>query len=44
MNVDPASTALIVIDLQRGVVARNRTPHSSADVVTNAVSTEGFLS
>lgn len=36
MNIDPGTTALIVIDLQRGVVARNCTPHASADVVANA--------
>ena len=36
MHIDPATTALVVIDLQRGVVARNCTPHSSADVVKNA--------
>ena len=36
MNIDPATTALVVIDLQRGVVARTCTPHSSADVVANA--------
>src|ERR1043165_1765080 len=34
MNLD--SPALIVIDLQRGVVARDCTPHSSAAVVANA--------
>lgn len=36
MNPDPATTALIVIDLQRGIVARDCTPHSSANVVANA--------
>lgn len=36
MNIDAATTALIVIDLQRGIVARNCTPHSPADVVENA--------
>ena len=36
MNIDPATTALIVIDLPRGIVARDCTPHSSADVVANA--------
>ena len=36
MQLDPATTALVVIDLQRGVVARNCMPHASADVVANA--------
>ena len=34
MNLD--SPALILIDLQRGIVARDCTPHSSAAVVANA--------
>lgn len=29
--------ALVVIDLQRGVVAARTTPHSSADVITRTV-------
>jgi len=36
MNIDPPTTALIVIDLQRGIVARNTTPHAAAEVVANA--------
>jgi nicotinamidase-related amidase len=36
MNIDPATTALIVIDLQRGIVGRTTTPHAAADVVANA--------
>lgn len=36
MNIDPNTTALIVIDLQRGIVARDCMPHSSATVVANA--------
>src|SRR5438067_201062 len=36
MTIDPSTTALVVIDLQRGVVARDCMPHSSADVVANA--------
>jgi nicotinamidase-related amidase len=36
MNIDLATAALIVIDLQRGVVARNCTPHASSAVVANA--------
>ncbi|MEA2164255.1 MAG: hypothetical protein QOK37_2382 [Thermoanaerobaculia bacterium] len=34
LNLDPSTTALIVIDLQRGIVAREAAPHSAADVVT----------
>ena len=33
MNLDPNTTALIVVDLQRGIVARPAAPHSSAEVV-----------
>jgi len=36
MNIDLATVALIVIDLQRGVVARDCTPHASSTVVANA--------
>jgi nicotinamidase-related amidase len=36
VNLDPATTALIVIDLQRGIVARQAAPHSSADVVARS--------
>jgi len=35
-NVAVDHTALVVIDLQRGIVARNCTPHAAADVVANA--------
>jgi nicotinamidase-related amidase len=31
--LDPATTALIIIDLQRGIVARETMPHSAAEVV-----------
>jgi nicotinamidase-related amidase len=34
LSLDPSTTALIVIDLQRGIVARPAVPHSSADVVS----------
>jgi len=34
--LDSATTALIVIDLQRGIVARQSGPHSSADVVARS--------
>ena len=33
MNLDPNSTALILIDLQRGIVARQAAPHSASEVV-----------
>jgi nicotinamidase-related amidase len=33
MNLDPTTTALIVIDLQRGIVARQAAPHSAYEVV-----------
>jgi nicotinamidase-related amidase len=34
LTLDPSTTALIVIDLQRGIVARTAAPHTSADVVS----------
>jgi nicotinamidase-related amidase len=36
LNLDPKHTALILIDLQRGVVGRPLAPRSAADVVKNA--------
>lgn len=33
LSLDPTTTALIVIDLQRGIVARQAAPHSASDVV-----------
>lgn len=33
MKLDPATTALIVIDLQHGIVARGSMPHAASDVV-----------
>ena len=33
MKLDPTTTALIVIDLQRGIVARQAAPHSASEVV-----------
>ncbi|HEX6750945.1 MAG TPA: hydrolase [Longimicrobium sp.] len=36
LRLDPATTALVLIDLQRGIVARETAPHSSAAVVANA--------
>jgi nicotinamidase-related amidase len=34
--LDPTSTALVLVDLQRGIVARTTEPRSGADVVHNA--------
>lgn len=36
-DLDPATTALVLIDLQRGIAARSTEPRSSADVIRNAV-------
>jgi nicotinamidase-related amidase len=33
LTLDPNTTALIVIDLQRGIVARQAAPHAAAEVV-----------
>ncbi len=35
MAFDPKRSAMVVIDLQKGIVARNGAPHSAADVVRN---------
>ena len=35
-TIDPATTALVLIDLQKGIVARQGAPRSTADVVENA--------
>jgi nicotinamidase-related amidase len=32
LDLDPKATALVVIDLQRGIVARDVAPHASRDV------------
>ncbi|MDQ1451088.1 MAG: hypothetical protein QOK38_954 [Acidobacteriaceae bacterium] len=37
MSLDPRVTALVLIDLQRGIVGRQLAPHAAADVVRNAV-------
>lgn len=43
MNLDARTTALIVIDLQKGIVARNAAPHTSSDVVARSARlAEGF--
>ena len=36
MNLDPRTTALVIIDLQKGIVARNAAPHTSSDVVARS--------
>jgi nicotinamidase-related amidase len=36
LALDPATTALVVIDLQRGIVSRQTAPHASADVIARA--------
>ncbi len=36
-SLDPAATALVLIDLQRGIVARQCVPHTSQTVVENGV-------
>ena len=36
LALDPHTTALVVIDLQRGIVARQSGPHAAADVVTRS--------
>ncbi len=36
LELDPRSTALVVIDLQRGIVARTTAPYASADVVARS--------
>jgi nicotinamidase-related amidase len=38
LTLDPKTTALVLIDLQRGTVARELTPHSAVDVVRSSVS------
>jgi nicotinamidase-related amidase len=36
MKLDPKTTALVLIDLQQGIVARETKPHASKDVVARA--------
>jgi len=36
MRLDPKTTALVLIDLQQGIVARQTAPHSARDVVDRA--------
>jgi isochorismate hydrolase len=37
LSLDPKVTALVLIDLQRGIVGRQAAPHAAADVVRNGV-------
>ncbi|HEX7193281.1 MAG TPA: hydrolase [Thermoanaerobaculia bacterium] len=37
-SIDPRSSALVLIDLQRGIVARDTKPHTAAQVVERAAS------
>jgi nicotinamidase-related amidase len=43
LKIEPAKTALVVIDLQRGIVAPPSAPHSSTDVVARAAQTAAAL-
>lgn len=36
MHLDPHTTALVLIDLQRGITSRTTEPHASADVIARA--------
>jgi len=36
MKLDPKTTALVLIDLQRGITSRQTEPHASADVIARA--------
>ena len=36
LTLDPATTALVLIDLQQGIVGGTTAPHAAADVVTRA--------
>jgi nicotinamidase-related amidase len=36
LKINPATTAVVLIDLQRGIVARQTAPHSAADVIERA--------
>jgi nicotinamidase-related amidase len=36
LDLDPPTTALVVIDLQRGIVARPSAPHASGDVIARS--------
>jgi nicotinamidase-related amidase len=36
ISIDPLTTALVIIDLQHGIVSRTFAPHASADIVAKA--------
>ena len=36
LTLDPRSTALVLVDLQRGIVSRQTAPHAATDVVARA--------
>lgn len=36
LTLDPATTALVLIDLQRGITSIDTKPHSAAEVIANA--------
>ncbi len=36
MHLDPATTALVLIDLQKGIVSRDTKPHTAAEVIAGA--------
>src|SRR5579862_8197180 len=41
LSIDPKTTALVLIDLQQGIVSRTTAPRTPADVVKNAVRLAG---
>src|SRR5258707_12334413 len=43
LTLDPATTALVVIDLQKGGVGMQTLPHTSADVVARTVRLAGVF-
>jgi nicotinamidase-related amidase len=43
LKIEPAKTALVVIDLQRGIVAMPSVPHSTAEVVARTAQMAGAL-
>jgi nicotinamidase-related amidase len=43
LTLTPASTALVVIDLQRGIVGRPTAPHPASDVVTHTAALTAAL-
>lgn len=43
LEMDPATTALIVVDLQKAIVARETAPHAAADVVQRSAALAAAL-